>query len=449
MANGSPHYRPGQKELSPNMPTQISRGALAALLVTALAACHTSTLAPASTTADSAAVRADIAVLSSDALEGRATGAPGNDSAAAYLVRRYRSLALHPVLQHFIAHSIADAHAGRNSNLRTQNVFAILSGTDARLRGQYIVIGAHFDHLGRSPDFALDPDAKNAIRPGADDNASGTAAVLELARLFALRPAARPMLFVNFSGEELGDLGSEYFVQHAPVPLDSVDAMLNFDMVGRLKADKLLVYGTATAAELPAIVTAANVEPKFTLTAIGDGFGASDHASFYGKNISVLHFFTDVHEDYHRATDRIEKINAAGEARVIDFAARIARVIADRPGRLTFTRAPEPQRTASSSASSSSTSSTGYGPAYLGTIPEMGATEIRGVRLSGVREGSPADKAGLKSGDVIVELGGTPIGDLYAYTDALRAHKPGDVVAVIILRDGARSTLTVTLGERK
>ncbi len=423
-----------------------SRATGVALLATALAACHTQAVSPSPAAADSAAVRADIAFLAGDALEGRATGTPGNDSAASYLSRRYSALGLHPAMQRFVAHSPSDLHAGRPSNLSTQNVYAIVAGTDPRLRNQYVVIGAHFDHLGRSPDFALDPDAKDAIRPGADDNASGTAAVMEMARLFARRPAARPMLFVNFSGEELGDLGSEYFVQQSPVPLDSALVMLNFDMVGRLKNDKLLVYGTATAAELPSIVNAANIDPKLAITAIGDGFGASDHASFYGKNVSVLHFFTDVHEDYHRATDRVEKINAGGEARVIDLAMRIAREIADRPGRLTFTRAPERPRTASSSASAAST---GYGSAYLGTIPEMGATEVKGVRLSGVREGSPAGKAGMQSGDVIVELGGKSVTDLYVYTDALRAHKPGDIVSIVILRDGARMTLSVTLGERR
>ena len=160
-------------------------------------------------------------------------------------------------------------------------------------------------------DGALDPEAGHAIRNGADDNASGTAAILELARRLAARPPRRSILVVHFSGEELGLLGSQWFVEHSPVPLDSIDAMLNFDMVGRLRHDRLIVYGLGTATELPAFVDSANVAPKLDLVKQDDGFGPSDHSSFYAKGIPVLHFFTDLHEDYHRATDDVEKIDAA------------------------------------------------------------------------------------------------------------------------------------------
>jgi hypothetical protein len=429
-----------------------------------IAACHTARVAPASQSsmADTARIRSDIGYLSSDALEGRGTGTPGNDSAAAYLVREYERLGLTKLvratscpamrpgvrecvmgrasyLQSFQARSVEAAHAGMPGELPTQNVVAMQPGTDPARRGEPIVIGAHFDHLGRSSFNALDPQAGNAIRPGADDNASGTAAVLELARRFHAAPAKRPIIFVNFSGEELGDLGSEYFVEHAPVPTDSIDAMLNFDMVGRLRNDKLIVYGVATATEMRAIVDSANTPAPFALDAVGDGFGPSDHSSFYGKGVPVLHFFTDLHEDYHRATDVASKINIPGEARVIDYAERIARAIADRPARLTYVRAAQPPPKMSAGP--------GHGT-WFGSVPDMGSGDSTGVKLAGVTAGSPADKAGVQAGDIIVEFGGKTVKDIYDYTDAIGAHQPGDVVQVIVLRAGTRLTLTATLGKR-
>src|SRR6476620_7670556 len=253
---------------------------------------------------DSASIAADIAYLASPALAGRLIGTPGNDSAAAYIARRYQTLGLRALAagykQPFVAHP--PVREGPRPAIPTQNVFALIPGRDAALRGEYVVIGAHFDHLGASTDGALDPEARG-VRRGADDNASGTAAVLALAARFARQPARRSIIVANFSGEEQGLLGSSYFVDHTPVPVDSIDAMLNFDMVGRLRNDKLLVFGVATANEWPSIVDAANTQPKLTIAAQGDGFGPSDHSSFYAKDIPVLHFFTDQHEDYHKVSD--------------------------------------------------------------------------------------------------------------------------------------------------
>jgi hypothetical protein len=342
-------------------------------------------------------------------------------------------------LQRFTARGVELAHSGKPEGVATQNVVALVPGRDPALAGQYVVIGAHFDHLGRSPASALDPGAGNAIRNGADDNASGTAAVLELARAFAAQPARRSILLVHFSGEELGLLGSQWFVEHAPVATDSIAAMVNFDMVGRLRNDRLIVYGTGTAAELPALLDSANVEPKLHISAVADGFGPSDHSSFYAKGVPVLHFFTDLHDDYHKATDDVEKINAAGEARVVALAERVVRSIADRPARLAVVRvaaspAMSPRRQGSN--------------AYLGTIPDMGASDVPGLKLTGVRPGSPADVGGLLAGDVIVELGGRPVKDLYTYSDALYAHQPGELVQIGYLRGGVRHTTSVTLATR-
>ena len=391
--------------------------------------------------ADSARIRADIAYLADDRLEGRLTGSPGNDSAAAYIARRFRALGLRVIDQPFTARVQAFAHAGRPFELATRNVGAMIRGRDPKLRGQVLVVGAHFDHLGRDRTFAA--DTGTAIRNGADDNASGTAAVLELARLLAARPPRRSVLLVAFSGEEEGTLGSEWFVNHPPVPLDSVVAMLNFDMVGRLANDKLLVYGVGTATELPGIVDSANsAGPRLAVKTLPDGVGPSDHAPFYLKDLPVLHFFTDVHPDYHAAGDDVEKIAAGGEARVVDLGLAIARTIADRPARLTFTRTAPPTRIAGGDPTA--------GPRpYFGSIPDMGS-DAAGMRLSGVTPGSPADKAGVKAGDVVVQVGDKTVSDLYSYTDALNAHKPGDVVTVVVKRGeaGERVTLTVTLGKR-
>jgi hypothetical protein len=431
-------------------------------------------------------LRRDIAHLADDRLEGRFTGTAGNDSAAAYVARRFASLRLTPVipdegracasrrvtlgperpprgpaagdaasaqpcvgfLQRFEARSIALAHAGRAAGLPTQNVVATIPGTDPALRGQVVVLGAHYDHLGRERTFSTDQQAGDAIRNGADDNASGTAAVMELARRFAERPARRTVLVVAFSGEELGLLGSQHFVEHSPVPVDSMAAMLNFDMVGRLTDDKLLVFGTATATELPALLDSANAAgPRLAVKGIGDGFGPSDHSSFYGKNVPVLHFFTDQHGDYHAATDDAARINVPGTARVVDLAYDVARRIADRPTRLTFQRAPTTQRMAGPQ------SSQGPRP-WLGSVPDMSSDGVKGMRLQGITPGSPGDKGGLKAGDVVVEFGGTAVTDLYTYTDALNAHKPGDVVKIVVLRAASagaepeRVTVSVTLGQR-
>ncbi|CAN5879106.1 M20/M25/M40 family metallo-hydrolase [soil metagenome] len=401
----------------------------------------------------------DIAYLSDDRLEGRGTGTAGNDSAAAYIARSHALAGLRPLmadttraecriekaaasclgfLQRFSARGAEVAHNGHPEGLPSQNVVAMVRGSDVALRGEYVVIGAHFDHLGRSTFGALDPQAGDAIRNGADDNASGTAAVMELARMFAARPARRSIIVASFTGEELGLLGSQWFVEHAPVPIDSVVAMVNFDMVGRLRNDKLIIYGVATAKELPEVLDAANVAPKLTISAVGDGFGPSDHSSFYAKGIPVLHFFTELHDDSHRAPADVGRINAPGEARVVALAERAVRAIADRPSRLTAVRVAAPPPSSGGQGSNT----------YLGSIPDMSAGEVPGLKLTGVRAASPAELGGLAAGDIIVEFGGAAVTDLNSYSAALYAHKPGDVVAVVFLRGGQRRTTTVTLGKR-
>jgi hypothetical protein len=392
--------------------------------------------------ADPAQIQRDVEYLASDALGGRGTGSHGLRLATQYAATRYAALGLSPILADYFQPFTASAAVLAHSNEpfpRARNVVACLRGSDAALRGQVIVIGAHIDHLGRDTIGALDPHAKDAIRNGADDNASGTAAVLELARLLRSNPPRRSVLFVNFSAEELGLIGSQHFVSNAPVPLDSVVAMLNFDMVGRMRGDSLIVYGLATAREMPAVLDSANASVGLTVRGLGDGFGPSDHSSFYAKDIPVLHFFTNLHEDYHRASDDVVKINFAGAALVTALGERIVRVLDRRDTRLTFARGTAPAPVAGARTGSN---------VYLGSIPDMSAGDIKGLRLTGVRAGSPADSAGLRVGDVVVEFAGQPVTDLNTYSSALYARKPGDEVDVVVIRNGERLTLRVRLGKR-
>lgn len=394
---------------------------------------------------DTLRLRSDVEFLASDALGGRGTGTAGNDSAASFAARRYSALGLQSLtpgyLQPFLARPSGHAASNDGGGLRTQNVVAFLPGSDPALRGQVIVIGAHIDHLGRSSIGALDPDAVDAIRNGADDNASGSAAVLELARIFSARPTRRSLLFVNFSGEELGLLGAQHFVQNSPVRLDSIVAMLNFDMVGRMRGDSLIVYGVATAREMPSLLDSANATVGLSVRGLGDGFGPSDHSAFFARDIPVLHFFTNTHSDYHRATDDADKINATGIAKVVSLAHGVVRQIDRRVGRLTFVRSAAPPAVAGARTGSN---------VYLGSIPDMAAGDMPGLRLTGIRAGSPADSAGLKAGDVVVELGGRTVTDLQTYSDALYSFKPGDEVEIVVMRGSPpqRLRLKARLGRR-
>ncbi len=311
---------------------------------------------------------------------------------------------------------------------------------NGELAGEYVIVGAHFDHLGRDSVGARDPEKGRVIRNGADDNASGTVVVMELARRLARTPTRRSVIIVNFTGEELGLLGSEWFVDHLPVPRGRVQGMLNLDMVGRMKNDKLIVYGASTATEMRGILDSANVAPKLAISAVGDGEGPSDHAAFYRKDLPVLHMFTDLHDDYHTAADDADEINIEGLVRVADFAEHAVRAIADRPGRLTFQRVQVAGANRPSARQGSGV--------YLGSIPDMGAADVKGMQLSGVRAGSPAEQGGLKAGDIIIRFGSRAITNIYDYTDALGAYKAGDVVDVIVRRSGAEVALKITLGQR-
>jgi acetylornithine deacetylase/succinyl-diaminopimelate desuccinylase-like protein len=312
------------------------------------------------------------------------------------------------------------------------NVIGVLEGSGP-LRQETIVIGAHFDHLGRGEEGSLAAGSKE-IHNGADDNASGTAGLLELARRLGQRPSLpRRVVFIAFTGEERGLLGSKEYVDQPLFPIDQTIAMFNMDMIGRMEDDKLIVFGTGTSSTWDKLVDTAAGHQHFTITKKPEGAGPSDHTSFYNKDIPVLHLFTGTHSDYHRPSDDWEKIDARDMARIIDFLEEIIVATADAPARPDFIKV---QGTASLERS-------GNRP-YFGSIPDFGK-EAKGYAIQGVSPGSPADKGGLKGGDVIIKLGDRRIGGLDDFDLALRKFAPGEQVEVVVLRDGKEVPLQVTL----
>ncbi len=330
---------------------------------------------------------------------------------------------------------------------RVANVAGMLPGARGVGDSEVVVIGAHYDHLGMGGAGSLEPD-KHAIHPGADDNASGTAGVLELARVFGSDPGAlkQSIVFLCFTGEEEGLFGSSYFASHSPITIGKVSTMINMDMIGRMRADKVVVSGTGTSPAFPALLASAAASHGIKLSTEASGYGPSDHTSFYTRNRPVLFFFTGAHPDYHKPGDTWEKINAGGEARLLEMVRDVAADLSSRDSAVAFSRV---AADTAHSSGGEGYGGGGYGP-YLGTVPDFGDNpDIKGVLLSGVREGSPAEKAGIQGGDILVKFGGAAIGNLYDYTYALRAHKPGDIVPIGLIRKGLVVTVTATLGKRK
>ena len=346
--------------------------------------------------------------------------------------------------------SVARLHTEvHTTTAEARNVVALIPGTHPTLRDEVIIVGAHYDHLGFGGEGSLSPDSRE-VHNGADDNASGGAALIEIARtIIAGKSLDRTALFIAFTGEEKGLWGSGHFVRDPTVDLSNSVGMLNLDMVGRMDGDALTIFGFGTAQEWDQVVDEANLDldQPLDISKAPDGYGPSDHSSFYGEGIPVLHLFTGTHEDYHRPSDDWQLINSSGLDRVVALTAGIVKQLAE-GGSNSVTLTPIQQPAPSQTPSPSSSSTSGYGSAYLGTIPDMTPND-RGLRLTGVREGSPADQGGLRAGDVVVEFDGTAIGDIYAYTYALQAKKPGDEVTIIVQRGEERVPLQVVLGERR
>lgn len=315
---------------------------------------------------------------------------------------------------------------------RAANVVGYVEGSDPALKDEVIIIGAHYDHLGLGGPHSLAPKQVGQIHNGADDNASGTSGLLELAEALAAERSTlkRSLLFIAFSGEEEGLLGSSYYVKHPIIPLEQTVAMINLDMIGRLRQNRLIIQGLGTSPAWKPLIEKLNRTAKFDLRTGSGGVGSSDHTSFYLKDIPVLFFFTGVHSDYHKPTDDADKINVDGEARVVRFVHEAVLRIQAWPTRPAFTRTQPAMR-----------SSRGF-RVSLGTIPDY-AEEVEGVKLSGIREGSPAEKAGLQAGDIVVRVKDIQIKNIYDYTFALGELQPGEEVEIEVLRGERRLVLKI------
>jgi aminopeptidase YwaD len=313
---------------------------------------------------------------------------------------------------------------------RAANVVAVLPGTDPALAGEGVVLGAHYDHLGR---------VGGQVHPGADDNASGTAVVLGLARAFAAAGGTpRTLVFVLFSGEELGLLGSSQYVRAPAWPIARTVAMVNFDMVGRMRDGRLTVGGVASGAGLSALVREAARDVPLDLALRDSPFGPSDHARFYAAGTPVLFFHTGVHDDYHQPSDVASKLDASGMAKVAAVGARVVTALAGGP-RPAFVRVSPPARPARTGA--------GAGQAFLG-VTASPRGESDGLMLGGVVPDAAAARAGLHDGDVLVRVGDLAVNSFEDLRTVLRAHRPGDTLGIVYLRDGEDHVTSVTLDAR-
>lgn len=337
------------------------------------------------------------------------------------------------------AHIATEVARNRRS---VKNVIAALPGSDPALKDQWIVIGAHYDHLGLGNRNSLAPSLIGQPHHGADDNASGTAGVVELARVAtAQKPHwKRSVLFMAFAGEEIGLLGSSYFVNHPTVSLTNIDAMINMDMIGRLKDERLFVGGVGTSPELRPDLEVLDKNSPLKLEFSESGYGASDHTSFNAKKIPVLFFFSGLHTDYHKPSDTADKINAEGAAQVLSLVYGLTDRLASETPKLGYNEVAQP-------IPASRGGGRGYGP-YFGSVPDF-RDDIKGVLFSDVQNNSPAAKAGLKAGDIMTEFDGKQIQNLNDYAYTLRSKKPGDVVVVVVKRNGADVKTNVTLEARR
>ncbi|HEY7530910.1 MAG TPA: M20/M25/M40 family metallo-hydrolase [Gemmatimonadota bacterium] len=425
-----------------------------------------------------AEIRYVVEVLAHDSLAGRRAGTAGSDRAAAWIADRFAGLGLEPpadssrtagapagapggaaaaYLQAFdlpppgaSPHGtvLPEGHPPPDDGAppvgaprparRSVNVVGIVRGTDPELAREAVVIGAHYDHLGMGGEGSLAP-AVPAIHNGADDNASGVAGLLELAGRFAADPRPRTLIFVAFGAEELGNVGSLRYVDDPAWPLDRTVAMLNLDMIGRLR-ERLTVLGTGTSPAWPRLLedAAANVRGAAAappdVSVVPDGYGPSDHASFYGRGIPVLAFFTGSHEDYHRPTDDAARVSPEGAERVVELVAEVLSAVAA-GARVPYAEAPVTQPRPMPFR------------VGLGTMPDYGFAGP-GLRIAGVRPRSPADRAGLRTGDVMLKLDGREIADVYGYTAILSGLQAGREVELVYERDGERRAVPVTPEER-
>jgi hypothetical protein len=382
-------------------------------------------------------IKKHVSFLASDKLEGRGTSTQGEEKAAKYIAKNFKKLGLKPMgtegtfFHQFDFAPVTNPHATDDPNKprqKSKNVVGFLdNGAEFT-----IVIGAHYDHLGRGLDHnSLDPNPNGKIHNGADDNASGTSGVLELARQFTQNNKKEPynFLFMCFSGEELGLLGSKKFIEYPTYDLNKVNYMFNMDMIGRFRDDKgLMIQGVGTSSLWGKMIDIMGGDMK--IIPDSSGVGPSDYTSFYLKGIPVLGFFTGQHTDYHKPSDDTELINFEGEKKVLDYIVRFVEATCTFP-KMDFLTTKQPQNQARNF------------KVTMGVMPDY-AYDKKGMRIDGVTDGKPAAKAGLKTGDVIMKIGDMDIETVYTYMDALTKYKKGETTKVVVKRGNEDVVLDVT-----
>ncbi len=392
-------------------------------------------------------IKKHISYLASDKLKGRGTASAEETMAAQYIAAQFEKfkltplgnglgtkadkMSLEPYFYEYTFKTPATPHdtIGNGEAKKSKDVVAFLDNKAAST----IVIGAHYDHLGLGKDHnSLDANPEGKIHNGADDNASGTSGVIELAKYFATNNKTEKynFLFICFSGEELGLIGSKKWCEKPTLPLENINYMINMDMIGRFNdsTQKIIIYGVGTSPTWVPLIDKISI--GFSVKKDSSGIGPSDQTSFYLKNIPVLHFFTGQHSDYHKPSDDVEKINLEGERKVLELIVKLVEETETLP-KLTFTATKNPD-----------TKSTGF-KVTMGVMPDY-AFEGKGMRIDGVTDNKPAFKAGVKTGDVVVKLGDDEVDSVQTYMKALSKFKKGDTTTVKILRGKEEMTFNLT-----
>lgn len=388
-----------------------------------------------------------VAFLASQELGGRFPGTAGDTLASEFILERLRGLRLKPVLKGKKKKAYYhDFTYGKTEERTTHNILAVLPGKDKQLKNEYIVVGSHYDHLGMGGQGSGSrrPDTL-AVHPGADDNASGDAVVLELARHFKKVRSPRSIIFAFFGAEEQGLVGSKTFVEwmknedenrkNLPSDIKGIVAMVNLDMVGRMRDDAMSVSGTGTSSSFKALAENVGKQTNLKISCTADGYGASDQASFVAADIPVLFLTTGGHMEYHTPFDKPHTLNYDGMQQTLDYAKELISQLAQMPQRPDYINVP-----------STMTMSHTKFKVTLGLMPDvMGASSIPGLRADIVVAGKPAHKAGIRSGDVIQEINGMPVKDINEYMECLSKLQAGTTIPVKVLRNGETIVFQVEL----